>query len=165
MKGNFIRPFVFSAAPFALFIVAIELLLAGSPLNVALTRAAFFGAMFGGAMGAFNASNWIRNWARRKTDLSLEDGESVQTSGFANLDEHGGILYLTDRHLRFTSHPFNFGTTDWSLALSDIQDLSRVRTVGGLVPNGLRLTTNSGDDRLITSWERDEWYEAIHDRL
>jgi hypothetical protein len=165
MKGNFSRPFIYSAVPFAGFMVLVEVFLAGVSLNAALMRAVLFGAMFGGAMGAMNASRWIRDWARNKTEFTLQDGESVHESGFANLQEDGGILYLTDRQLRFTSHPFNFGTTDWSVALSDIQDLTPVRTLGGLVPNGLRLTTNNGDERLITTWERDAWYEVIQERL
>jgi hypothetical protein len=165
MKGNFSRPFLFSAVPFAGFMVLVEVLLAGVPFSAALVRAALFGAMFGGAMGAMNASGWIRDWARNKTDFTLQDGESVHESGFANLGEHGGILYLTDDHLRFTSHPLNYGTTDWSVALSDIQDVTRERTLGGLVPNGLRLTTAAGEDKLLTTWERNEWYDAIRSRL
>ena len=165
MKGNFSRPFLFSAVPFAGFMVLVEVLLAGVPFSAALVRAAMFGAMFGGAMGAMNASGWIRDWARNKTDFTLQDGESVHESGFANLGEYGGILYLTDHHLRFTSHPFNYGTTDWGVALSDIQDVARERTLGGLVPNGLRLTTAAGEEKLLTTWERNEWYDAIRNRL
>ncbi|PSQ95708.1 MAG: hypothetical protein BRD55_08710 [Bacteroidetes bacterium SW_9_63_38] len=165
MNGSFIRPFVYSAAPFAGLMIVVELLFAGATLEVAIVRAAIFGAMFGGAMGAMNASRWVRDWARRKTDFSLEEGESVHQSGFANLGEHGGILYVTDRHLRFTSHPFNYGTTDWVVALPDIESMDRMRTVGGLVPNGIRLTTASGDERLLTTWERDEWYNVLQERL
>lgn len=165
MKGNFSRPFLYSAIPFAGFMVLVEVLLAGVSLNAALTRAAMFGAMFGGAMGAMNASRWVRDWARSKTDFTLQEGESVRESGFANLGEHGGILYLTDRYLRFTSHPLNYGTTDWEVSLSDVQDLTRVRTLGGLVPNGLRLTTASGEERLLTTWERNEWYDLIQDQV
>lgn len=165
MKGNFSRPFLYSAIPFAGFMVLVEVLLAGISLNAALMRAALFGAMFGGAMGSMNASAWIRDWARSRTEFSLESGESVHESGFANLEEDGGILYLTDRHLRFTSHPFNFGNTDWSVALTDIQDVTRERTLGGLVPNGLRLTLSSGEERLITTWERDAWHDLVRERL
>jgi len=145
--------------------VLVEVLLAGVPFGAALVRASLFGAMFGGAMGAMNASGWIRDWARTKTDFTLQDGESVHESGFANLGEHGGILYLTDHHLRFTSHPLNYGTTDWGVPLSDIRDVTRTRTLGGLVPNGLRLTTTGGEETLLTTWERNGWHDAIQRRL
>jgi hypothetical protein len=145
--------------------VFVEVLLAGIPIGAALVRAGLFGAMFGGAMGAINASGWVRDWARTRTDFTLRDGESVHESGFANLGEHGGILYLTDHHLRFTSHPLNYGTTDWGVPLSDIQNVARERTVWGLVPNGLRLTTAAGEEKLLTTWERNEWYDAIQRRL
>lgn len=151
--------------PFAVVMTIIEILMAGSSLGLALYTGAASGTMFGGAMGALNASGWLRDWARRKTDLSLEDGETVRASGFANLEGHGGILYLTDRHLRFTSHPFNYGTTDWAVTLSEITEAQPTRSVGGLVPNGIRLTVGTDQETRLTTWERDEWCEAINEHV
>lgn len=165
MTGRFLRPFFWSAVPFAVVMTGVELVVAGSAPPVALATGGLSGATFGGAMGALNASDWIRDWVRQHTDLTLAEDETVQTSGFANLEEHGGVLYLTDRHLRFTSHPFNYGTTDWVAALSDITAVEPTRTVGGLVPNGIRLDVAEGDEKLVTTWERDEWCEAIQERL
>lgn len=165
MDGRFFRPFIWSAMPFAAFMTVVELVFAGSDPVTALYTGGISGAMFGAAMGSLNASGWLRDWARRKTDLSLSEGETVQASGFANLEEHGGILYLTDQNLRFTSHPFNYGTTDWVVALSDIAEVQPTRTVGGLVPNGIRVKIGSDQEKRLTTWERDEWCEAISEHV
>ncbi len=165
MDGRFVRPFIWSALPFAAVMTVVELILAGSGLTTALYTGGVSGAMFGAAMGSLNASGWLRDWARRKTDLSLKEDETVQASGFANLEEHGGILYLTNRHLRFTSHPFNYGTTDWVVSLSDITEVQPTRTVGGLVPNGIRVKIGTDQEKQLTTWERDEWCAAIKEHM
>lgn len=165
MNGRFLRPFLWSALPFGAFMTVIELVLAGSNLSTALITAAISGGLFGGAMGALNASTWIRDWARNQSDFSLADGETVQESGFATRGDHRGVLCLTNQRLCFTSHPFNRGTGIWSVPLADIEQATPTQTMGGLVPNGVRLEMASGADETITTWERDEWCEAINARV
>lgn len=165
MNGRFVRPFCYSALPFILVMVLFELLLAGASLLGALMTAGLSGLMFGGAMGALNASTWIRDWVRRNTQPSLEPGEEIRTSGFANRDGHRGMLYLTTRHLRFNSHPFNAGPTEWVLPLSDVQEATPGRTVRGLVPDGITLQLQDGETELLSSWEREEWCDAINEHV
>jgi len=165
MKGRFLRPFIWSALPFAAVMVVVELVLAGSALPDALVTAAISGGLFGGAMGALNASTWLRDWARSRTDFSFADGESVQQSGFATRGDHRGVLCLTNQRLRFTSHSFSRGTGTWSVSLGDIEQAVPTRTVGGVVPNGIRLEMASGANEMLTTWERDEWCKAINARV
>lgn len=143
--------------------MVIELVVAGSGPTDALVTAVISGGLFGGAMGALNASTWLRDWARGRTDFSLADDETVQESGFATRGDHRGLLCLTNQRLRFASHSRGMGT--WSVPLADIERAIPTRTVGGLVPNGLRLEMTDGDDEMLTTWERDEWCEAINERV
>jgi hypothetical protein len=163
MAGRFLRPFVWSGAPFGVVLGSIEFLVVGtSPSGAALTGA-LYGAMFGGAMASLNASRWIRDWVRRNTSPSLEERETILLDGFANRDGHGGFLYLTDRRLYFTAHPLNVGSGEWSVARSEIDAAVPERTLGGLIPNGLRLKLASGEEALLTTWEREEWCAALND--
>jgi hypothetical protein len=163
MTGRFLRPFVWSGAPFGVVLGGIEFLLLGTSPAGALGTGALYGAMFGGAMASLNASRWIRDWVRRNTAPSLEDRETILLDGFANRHGHGGFLYLTDRRLYFTAHPLNVGSGEWSVARSEIDAAVPERTLGGLIPNGLRLTLTSGEEELLTTWERERWSDALND--
>lgn len=156
------RPLLWWGAPFAVGMMGIEVAVFGSNPLVVLPAVTVSGSIFGGAMGILNASNWVRTWLRDQTKLSLATGETIQVSGLARFERHSGILYLTDRRLRFTAH---FGTKEWAVSLPDIVQAHPTRTLGGLVPNGVRIETTSQDDKQVTTWEREEWCDTINEHV
>ena len=163
MTGRFVPPFLWTGGLFGGFMIIVEVL-TGSALLVAIVVGIVQGLLFGGAMGWLNSSDWVRDWLRSKAEIDLDDGETVQVSGLATLDNKGGILYLTNQHLRFASHAFNFGARDWSVPLSVLEEARPSRTVGGLLPNGLRVDMGAGREKVLKTWEREEWCEVINDR-
>lgn len=121
------------------------------------------GLVFGCMMGA--ASLWLRDWVRADTEPILADNEQVQQQDTASLEGNGGMLYLTDRCLRFTPHSMNAGGEDWSASFSEIEDAQPARSLRGLVPNAIRLRMESGREKTIIVWEREEWCTLINQRV
>lgn len=97
--------------------------------------------------------------------MDLDDDETVQTWGLATLEGSGGVLYLTDKHPHFVSHSLNFGSTDWSVPLSAIEEVRSTRMLGGLLPNGVRLDLGPGPEKDLTIGEREQWCGALNERV
>lgn len=138
--------------------------LSGTPPLTGLVVAGVEGVLFGGTMAALNASSGIKNWLEGKTEVPLEDGETIEATGLATLDGSGGVLYLTDRCLRFGAHPFNFGETTWAVPLAEVEAVSFTRTLG-VFPNGLKIEMGPGREKTVTTWEREQWSEALNERV
>ncbi|PSQ95707.1 MAG: hypothetical protein BRD55_08705 [Bacteroidetes bacterium SW_9_63_38] len=137
----------------------------GTPPSAAAGVGLAQGLLFGVLMGGFNSWTWVRDGLRSKTTLPTDDGETIQEWGMANLEGRGGFLYVTDQQVRFVSHILNFGTTTWSVALSEIDEARPTRTLGGVLPNGLRLEMGPGQEKDLTTWERAQWCEVIDERV
>lgn len=163
MNGRFWGPFFWTGSVFGVVMMIFEYVSGTAPF-VGLGVAVVQGLLFGATMGTLNASSTVKTWLQGKATVDLDDSETIEATGLANLDGHGGVLYLTNQHLRFASHPFNFGETTWSVPLSEVNEAVPTRTLGSLFPNGLTLAMGPGREKTLSTWERDQWCEAINER-
>jgi hypothetical protein len=164
MKGRFWRPFLWTGGLFGGILMFVESL-SGNALLAGLVSGLVQGLLFGALMGGINASARVLEWFEDQAEIEVDEGETVQARGLATLEKKGGVLCLTDQHLRFSSHSLNFGTTDWSVSLSAIEEARPIRTLGGLLPNGVRLDMGPGREKDVKTWEREQWCEAINGRV
>jgi hypothetical protein len=103
----------------------------------------------------------------RRSRLTRADprrpGERLFAQGPANhlrgWEAVGGGLYLTDRRLLFRPHRFNFHRTEASIPLDEILR-AETRATGGVIPNGLWITTPSGTERFVVG-DRTGWVLEI----
>jgi hypothetical protein len=118
------------------------------------------GLLFGAALSALRVSGRLMP----DTKPLLSDGEEVVWEGPANhfrgLEAVGGRLVLTNERLLFASHPFNVQTHEWAVSRTDVLDAGPVSTLG-VVPNGLLVTTRSGDAERFVVSDREEWTRRI----
>lgn len=164
MTTHFWKPFLWSGALFGGGMMIFEYLSGSAPL-VGIGSGLVQGLLFGGLMGGINASSWVRDWMEGQAEMELDEGETVQARGLATFEGKGGILCLTDQHLRFASHALNFGSTSWAVPLSAIEEARSTRTLGSLLPNGLRLDMGPGREKDVKTWEREQWCDAINERV
>jgi hypothetical protein len=126
----------------------------------ALLAGALSGSLFGAALSALRASDRLKP----ATKPLLNDGEEVAWEGPANhfkgLEAVGGRLVLTNERVLFASHAFNVQTHEWAVALQDVLEAEPVRTLG-VVPNGLRIRTRSGDTERFVVENREAWAERL----
>lgn len=91
-------------------------------------------------------------------------GEEVLREGPANhfrgIESVGGKLFLTPKRLRFVSHRLNIQVHDTSWPLEEIVGVEATRTLF-VIPNGLRVTLQSGERERFVVYERRAWVEAI----
>jgi GRAM domain-containing protein len=89
--------------------------------------------------------------------IALEPGEKLMAEAHANLwrgcDAVGGKLYITDRRMRFESHPFNFQFGPTEILMSEVKAVSRVNNLR-LVPNGLLVETKKRTSYRFVVWNR-----------
>lgn len=164
MKGHFWKPFLWSGSLFAGGMIVFEYLSGSGPL-VGIVVGLVQGLLFGALMGGINASSWVREWLEGQAEIEVDEEETVQARGLATVEGAGGVLYLTDQHVRFASHGLNFGSTEWSVPLSAIDEARPTRTLGSLLPNGVRLDMGPGREKDVKTWEREQWCEAINDQV
>ena len=164
MSGHFWKPFLWAGSLFGGGMMIFESLSGSTPL-VALAGGLVQGLLFGALMGDMNASSWVRDWLEGQAEIELDAGETVQARGLATLENKGGVLCLTDQHLRFSSHSLNFGSTEWAVPLSAVEEARPTRTLGSLLPNGVRLDMGPGREKDVKTWEREQWCEAINGRV
>jgi len=97
----------------------------------------------------------IRGWA--------EDEVTVR-SGPANFMRHGlaegGILFLTDKRLRFCTHRASAEVGDYSFPVAAVVATKAFRTLG-IVPNGLEVDLNDGRSARFVVYDREAWMQAI----
>jgi hypothetical protein len=120
------------------------------------------GALFGLALAAF----LLFQRTRLAGKIDLEPGERLLKEGPANhfvgVEAVGGWLYLTNRRLHFRSHASNVQVHEWGMPLEQLGAVEPARTAG-IVPNGLKVTTRSGDvERLVVN-ARAEWVRVIQE--
>ncbi|MDT2046978.1 MULTISPECIES: GRAM domain-containing protein [Bacillaceae] len=92
--------------------------------------------------------------------------------GLANLmkglEGVGGKLYLTSTELTHKSHAVNVQRGTVTLNLADIETVERVRNklLGvPLLKNGLKITTNEGEELQFVVNKADQWIEDIKQAL
>lgn len=99
----------------------------------------------------------------------LRANEQVLKEGPANLKRNveavGGKLYLTNQRLVFESHAFNVQTGVTECELGEIESAEPCWTTLlfiPIVPNGLTVTTRSGERYRMVVFGRRGWADAIN---
>ncbi len=89
--------------------------------------------------------------------VALEPGEKLMAKVPANLwrgwEAVGGKLYITDRRMRFETHPYNVQVGPAEILMSEVKAVSRVNNLG-LVPNGLLVETTKRGCYQFVVWNR-----------
>jgi len=91
-------------------------------------------------------------------------GEVTIRSGATNFMRHGlaegGILFLTDKRLRFCTHRVSAEVGDYSFPVTAIAVVKPFRMLG-IVPNGIEVDLNDGRSARFVVDDRQAWMEAI----
>ena len=101
----------------------------------------------------------IKGWAPDEVEVR---------SGLANMMRHGlgegGMLFLTNKRLRFCSHRAGVEVADHSFPLATIASVASCRTLG-LVPNGLLVQMSDGRSARFVVDDRTGWHKAVRDQM
>lgn len=101
----------------------------------------------------------IKGWAPDEVEIR---------SGLANMMRHGlgegGMLFLTNKRLRFCSHRAGVEVADHSFPLATIASVAPCRTLG-LVPNGLLVQMSDGRSAQFVVDDRTAWHKAVTDQI
>lgn len=96
--------------------------------------------------------------------IALETGEKLLAEVPANLwrgwEAVGGKVYITDRRIRFESHPYNFQVGLSEILMSEVKGISRVNHLG-LIPNGLLVETQKTISYRFVVWNRERLIARI----
>ena len=102
-----------------------------------------------------------------KLDLPLEEGETLEAYGVANLflkgQAIGGKLGITQDYLLFHSHKFNFTKKTVRIAFADMQKIKACRTLG-VIDNGLKIKLANQECRFVVN-DRAKWLELLQGKL
>ncbi|MGD9803664.1 MAG: hypothetical protein AB7E81_13395 [Hyphomicrobiaceae bacterium] len=124
--------------------------------RIALVMVAFGGA-FAGIAGYFFRSKIVP----AVEDLSLEPGERLIHTGYADHGLHGGRFAVTDKRIVFMPHAMNIQRgQQLSLSRSEIATVMPARTLG-IVPNGLKVRTRSGAVHRFSVNDRATWLREL----
>ena len=125
-----------------------------------LIGGALTGLLFGWLMGMFANSKLFT----KGTKIETEPGETILfetgANHFKGAEAVGGKLYLTNKRLVFKSHKFNLQNHELSISLSDINKVSRYKTLG-LVNNGLSVITTDNKNEKFVVLQIDEWINNL----
>jgi hypothetical protein len=98
---------------------------------------------------------------RRDEDMIRDGMASIQRG----IETVGGNLYLTTQRLIFESHALNIQTGKTIIPLGDVKDVQTCWTKFlGLIPvfpNGLAVSTKTGETFRFVLFSRTEWMRAI----
>ncbi len=123
---------------------------------IALSTSFIFGLIMALFM-AFQRKDFSRQNLELPGEVLLRDGPA---NHFRNGEGVGGWLYLTDQRVLFRSHKFNIQPHEWSMPLTNITNVQTVLTFG-IIPNGLRLSAQSGQiEKFVVEGNR-RWREQI----
>jgi len=102
-----------------------------------------------------------------KLDLPLEEGETLEAYGVANLflsgQAIGGKLGITQDYLLFHSHKFNFTKKTVRIAFAEMQSIKPCRTLG-VIDNGLKVKLADQECRFVVN-DRAKWLELLQVKL
>jgi len=128
--------------------------------HYALIAGPISGLAFGTILYFFVTSKTVK----RQTQIENLDGKPIIRSGganhFINGEAVGGKLYLLTDKLQFQSHSFNIQNHGQIIDLEQIKEVSFYNTLG-LIPNGLAVTTLSGQTEKFVVNGRRLWKEEI----
>ncbi len=128
--------------------------------KMALIGGTISGVIFGFAMYFFATSKRIK----QQTEIELSDGDAVLLSGaanhFLNAEAVGGRLYLFGNKLLFKSHRLNIQNHELEINLHAVKTVEFSNTMG-IVPNGLKITTDTGNQERFVVNNRNLWKQEI----
>ena len=158
-RRGFVRRFLIRAflagVPFGIAIGVFTSLIFGEGILLGLASGAFFGVW----MAAATAFSHKRG-QRHPPEL---DGEEVffrsQANHIRGIEAVGGWLLLTDQRLVFRPHRWNIQKAEWSVPLPELIRMEPRRTMG-IVPNGMRAVTASGEERFVVE-DRMSWLREV----
>jgi len=129
-------------------------------INRALIVGPISGLFFGVALYFFLNSKTVK----RQTQIENPEDKPIIHSGganhFINGEAVGGKLYLLTDKLQFQSHGFNLQNHGLIIEIEQIKDVGFYNTLG-LIPNGLEITTLSGQKEKFVVSGRRLWKEEI----
>lgn len=120
------------------------------------------GVLFGWLMGLFAKSKFVNQSTKIETTepVVFETG----ANHFKGIEAVGGKLYLTSKQLIFKSHSLNIQNHQFSINLSDIENVERHKTAG-LINNGLLISTINNTKEKFVVEEPDKWLRLLEDQL
>jgi len=152
-----IKNSIFAGLAFA-FLFGIFLALRYS-VNTALILSPICGLFFGAGIYFFVTSKTVKE----QTKINNEGQEIIYSGAanhFINGEAVGGKLYLLKDKLQFKSHNFNIQNHEFSIPITNINDI-RFFNGFGFIPKGLEIiTTTESSERFVVS-NRKMWKEII----
>ena len=95
-----------------------------------------------------------------KIQIDIRKDETILKEALANhIKNHesvGGKLFLTNKRLIFKSHKINIQKHIFELDLNEINSYRRYKTMG-MIPNGLKITTNDNLTEKFVVNKPNEW--------
>ncbi len=126
----------------------------------------FFGILFG--FGYLFLLKRMTDKLMKKIDIDVDEEEQELHEGpatlFRGIEGVGGKLLLTDKRLVFKSHRMNIQSGETQCLLIEINKVEPRKTAK-LFQNGLKVTTNSGEEYDFVVYERDFWVSKIKTTL
>src|SRR5690606_33904382 len=128
--------------------------------NYAFIGGPISGLAFGTALYFFVTSKTVK----KQTQIENLEGKTIIRSGganhFINGEAVGGKLYLFTDKLQFQSHGFNIQNHGQIIHLEEIKEVNFCNTLG-LIPNGLAITTHTGQTEKFVVGGRRLWNDEI----
>jgi hypothetical protein len=124
---------------------------------------ALAGFLFGWLIGLFANSKFLKNGTNIDTASNETIVFSTGANHFQGVEGVGGKLYLTNKRLIFKSHNFNIQNHEFSINLSDVDEVRRYSTYG-IINNGLSVTTSGNVIEKFAVQEPEEWMFQLKEK-
>lgn len=130
--------------------------------------AGIFGGLLAGLLFGIVMSTFVLVQTKkfRKKNKEISNGREIMMDGVANhfkgKESVGGWLILTPDEIIFTSHSFNIQKHKTTIQLKEIADLKAVSNLG-IIPNGIKITTTSGNKEKFVVNNRKKWIQKINE--
>lgn len=104
----------------------------------------------------------------KKINSVLDKDETIEFDGPANLlrgiEGVGGKIFLTNKRMLFLPHRMNIQKQQEIIDYREIESVAPRKTAG-LIGNGLRVITVSGDSYDFVLYNRKLWVEKLRERI
>ncbi len=163
MKNKFLKSGLFFGIFMSIFFIVSNSIEEKS-INWKIVVAGIIGGLVGGLVFSF----FTKLFTKKIKKIKIEIGESENNlkerlaSHFKGIENVGGKLLLTNERLIFKSHKFNIQNHELEIKISEIKKVEKVKTIG-LIPNGLRITTNMGKAERFVVDSPNEWINKINE--
>lgn len=121
------------------------------------------GVLFGWLMGLFSKSKLANDTSKITTEPDEAILFQTPANHFRGIEGVGGKLHLTTKRLIFKSHKFNIQNHELSINLTDINNVSKFKTLG-VVNNGLSIITNQKTKEKFVVEQVNEWVKRLINR-